>query len=142
VTDTGSCSLFAVGSFISSAAAQVVIPHGGYDSDFEKSFMKRPNPQRLEARRVVRAVTDCSTSGKQEEDANYTGAQSRVSPTPPDQRTSADGFGSEPKKGRHTREKRRRPLSSTRAGLGKCPCPLWRIRIPTSECFKDHRATL
>jgi hypothetical protein len=29
-------SLFATGFFISSVAAQVVIPHGDYDSDFEK----------------------------------------------------------------------------------------------------------
>jgi hypothetical protein len=29
-------SLFAADSFINSAAAQVVIPHGNYDSDFEK----------------------------------------------------------------------------------------------------------
>jgi hypothetical protein len=29
-------SLFAAGSFMNSAAAQVVIPHGDYDSDFEK----------------------------------------------------------------------------------------------------------
>jgi hypothetical protein len=31
-----SISLFAAASFINTAAAQVVIPHGDYDSDFEK----------------------------------------------------------------------------------------------------------
>jgi hypothetical protein len=31
-----SISLFAAGFFQNSAAAQVVIPYGGYDSDFEK----------------------------------------------------------------------------------------------------------
>jgi hypothetical protein len=46
-------SLFAAGFFVNSAAAQVVIPHGNYDSEFQKYLVAAVSLAAL-VRRLVR----------------------------------------------------------------------------------------